>query len=176
MRWRKVLSPLGLPSLAVICTRANRRLVRGAALSLQAAVLRFSLCHSSSPLSSLCTIYPLLPFLSGCVWLPLWGAFTLLFLTAPSSLFVSKSLSFWLPNQMLWQWKKSNSSLKEAHQLFFSFLNCSSEVIRICFSISRINSWMWTLDILPLHLTHQLRLPCLGQSNPLHGCSQGWFR
>ena len=40
MRWRKVLSPLGLPGRAVICTRANRRSVRGAALSLQAAVLR----------------------------------------------------------------------------------------------------------------------------------------
>lgn len=35
-----MLSPLGLPGRAVICTRANRRSVRGAALSLQAAVLR----------------------------------------------------------------------------------------------------------------------------------------
>ena len=40
MRWRKVLSPLGLPGWAVICTRANRRSVRGAALSLQAAIVR----------------------------------------------------------------------------------------------------------------------------------------
>lgn len=34
MRWRKVLSPLGLPALAVICTRENRHLVRGAAVTM----------------------------------------------------------------------------------------------------------------------------------------------
>lgn len=44
MRWRKVLSPLGRPVRAVICTRANRRLVRGAALSPKAAALRFPQC------------------------------------------------------------------------------------------------------------------------------------
>ena len=63
MRWRKVLSPLGLPGRAVICTRANRRSVRGAALSLQAAVLRL-LQHSLF----LLTLHHLSPsFLS--IWL-----------------------------------------------------------------------------------------------------------
>lgn len=81
MRWRKVLSPLGLPVLAVICTTAKSRSVRGAVVSLQAVVLRFL---QKLPFVSFFIMYPPPP--------------PLLFLTASSSFFVSKSLSLWLPD------------------------------------------------------------------------------
>lgn len=89
LRWRKVLSPLGLPGLAVICTRANAWWEE--LLFLWNQPSWDFLSHSFSSPSSLCTIDPLLPFLSGCIWLPLSGTFTLLFLTSPSSVCLQES-------------------------------------------------------------------------------------
>lgn len=67
MRWRKVLSPLGLPARAVICTRANRRLVRESTFSPKVAVLRFP---EPFRLVSFFPLQHLLPF-SLSIWLRL---------------------------------------------------------------------------------------------------------
>ncbi len=159
MRWRKVLSPLGLPGLAVICTRANRRLVRGAALSLQTSVLRF-LQRLPFLLISFFTLHHLSPS-SLSIWLHLasslrclYSAFldcSFLFVCLQESFLLAAKLNALTVEEVRFFSQKGSSTFSWA-------LKCSSNVIRTRFSFSLINNWMWSLDTLHFHSTHQFAL------------------
>lgn len=136
-----MLSPLGLPSLAVICTRANRRLVRGAALSLQAAVLRFLQCLPFLLASFFTLHHASLSSLS--IWLRLASSLRCFY-----SAFLDYSFLFiCLQESFLWVAKLNALTVEEikffsqeGSSTFFCGVNCSSKVIRRCFSACLFNS------------------------------------
>lgn len=125
-----MLSPLGLPGRAVICTRANRRSVRGAALSLQAAVLR--LLQRSLFLFTLHRLSP--SFLS--IWLCLASSLRCLYSACLdcSFLFVCLQEIFFFrlaaKLNVLTVDEILLLSKKKAHQLFSCAPNCKSDVIK----------------------------------------------
>lgn len=151
MRWRKVLSPLGRPVRAVICTRANRRLVRGAALSPKVAALRFPQC---SPFLFFFVFFSLhftsLHLRSSCIWLPLCGT---CFSWPPFLCSSSQEITFRCTLRL-----KETPSPRNAHQLFLGFLNCSVNVTRTGFYVSLIR---WSV--------FQYSAEFLRDSRTLHG-------
>lgn len=135
-----MLSPLGLPGLAVICTRANRRLVRGAALSLQAAVLRF-LQRLPFLLISFFTLHHLSPSCLS-IWLRLASSLRCLY----SAFLDCSFLLVCLQESFLLAAKLNALTVEEVKffsqkfsSTFSCALNCSSEVIGLRFSLSLKN-------------------------------------